>query len=112
MEVFHTLVKKVARAYYKPQYIVVLDLLSTTGVTSLKEEDIASKVKLSTKEIQKICGKLKDDRLIKSEPKQEPRRDGRMGTKQYHYIDYKLFVDAVKWKIREMTKKINEKKRK
>lgn len=110
MEVFHTLVKKVARAYYKPQYIVVLDLLSTNGVTSLKEEDIASKVKLHNKEIQKICGKLKDDRLIKSEPKQEPRKDGRMGTKQYHYIDYKLFVDAVKWKIHQMEMKINEKR--
>ncbi|ORX79102.1 hypothetical protein BCR32DRAFT_294637 [Anaeromyces robustus] len=110
MEVFHTLVRKVARAYYEPQYIVVLDLLSTDGVTSLKEEDIANKVKLGTKEIQKICGKLKDDRLIKSEPKQEPRRDGRMGTKQYYYIDYKLFVDTVKWKIHQMTKKISEKR--
>jgi len=109
MEVFHTLVKKVARAYYKPKYIVVLDLLSSDGVTSLKEEDIANKVKLGTKEIQKICGKLKDDRLIKSELKQEPRKDNRMGTKQYHYIDYKLFVDTVKWKIHQMTKKIREK---
>jgi len=34
MEVFHTLVKKVARAYYTPEYIVVLDLLSTDGVNS------------------------------------------------------------------------------
>jgi len=32
-----------------------------------------------------------------------------MGTKQYHYIDYKLFVDTVKWKIHQMTKKIREK---
>jgi len=110
MEVFHTLVKKVARAYYKPKFIVVLDLLSTNGVTSLKEEDIASKVKLSTKEIQKICGKLKDYRLIKSEQKSEERKDGRNVTKQYYYIDYKLFVDTVKWKIHQMTKKINEKR--
>jgi len=33
-----------------------------------------------------------------------------MGTKQYHYIDYKLFVDTVKWKIHQMTMKINEKR--
>jgi len=33
-----------------------------------------------------------------------------MQTKQYHYIDYKLFVDTVKWKIHQMTEKINEKR--
>jgi len=67
-------------------------------------------VKLRLKEIQKICGKLKEDQLIKSEQRQEQRSDGRMQTKQYHYIDYKLFVDTVKWKIHQMTEKINEKR--
>jgi transcription initiation factor IIE alpha subunit len=32
----------------------------------MKEEVIAQNVKLQSKEVQKICGKLKDDRLIKS----------------------------------------------
>jgi transcription initiation factor TFIIE subunit alpha len=77
----------------------------------MKEEVIAQNVKLQSKEVQKICGKLKDDRLIKSEQKQEPRRDGKQVTKRYHYIDYKLFVDTVKWKIHQMTEEINKKRK-
>jgi len=34
MEVFRSLVKKVARAYYEPKFIMVLDLLASEGVTS------------------------------------------------------------------------------
>jgi len=33
-----------------------------------------------------------------------------MGTKQYYYIDYKLFVDTVKWRIHQMEEIFKEKK--
>jgi len=111
MEVFRLLVKKVARAYYEPKFIMVLDLLASEGVTSMKEEVIAQNVKLQSKEVQKICGKLKDDRLIKSEQKQELRRDNKPVTKRYHYIDYKLFVDTVKWKIHQTEEEIKKKRK-
>lgn len=77
---------------------------------------------MTPRDIHRICGKLKEDRLVKmyyaSFPflfttrllpfvcratRNEPRKqDQRMVPKTYYYIDYKEFVDVVKWKMYKM----------
>ncbi|KAJ3008416.1 hypothetical protein HKX48_008545 [Thoreauomyces humboldtii] len=110
--ILRRLVSLVARAYYEPKHIVLLDLL--LKVNSHRDDDLAKALRVQSKELHKICGKLKTDGLVKSEARAElvgPVVEGRQQRKinrQYYYIDYKLFVDVVKWKIFRIGKMIEK----
>lgn len=43
-----------------------------------------------------------------SETKQQPRADGKLITRNYFYIDYKQFVDIVKYRIYKMRHSVEE----
>lgn len=43
-----------------------------------------------------------------SETKQQPRADGKIITRNYFYIDYKQFVDIVKYRIYKMRHSVEE----
>ncbi|CEI95313.1 hypothetical protein RMCBS344292_15061 [Rhizopus microsporus] len=67
MEVLKALVARIARAFYDPKYIVILDELNNAPPNSngVKEEDLVLALKITARDIHRICGKLKEDRLIK-----------------------------------------------
>ncbi|KAF9585469.1 hypothetical protein BGW38_002260, partial [Lunasporangiospora selenospora] len=74
----------------------------------VKDEELAASLKLTVREIHKICGKLKEDRLIRDITKHEARKpDQRPIPKTYYYLDYKIFVDVVKYKIHKMGKELD-----
>ncbi|KAI7870684.1 hypothetical protein BDF14DRAFT_1772704 [Spinellus fusiger] len=60
-------------------------------------------LKMTPRDIHRICGKLKEDRLLKMATRMEARKqDQRPVPKTYYYLDYKEFVDVVKWKMYKM----------
>ncbi|KAI8816067.1 uncharacterized protein EV422DRAFT_572129 [Fimicolochytrium jonesii] len=111
-ELLQKLVALVARAYYEPRHVVILDIL--VRVNSQRDEDLAKALRVQAKELHKICGKLKLDGLVKVEIRHElvgPVMEGRQQRKiprSYFYIDYKQFVDVVKWKIYKIGKMIEK----
>lgn len=102
----------------------------------MKDEDLAAKLKLHYKQIRKYLNELKRDRLIKSEVRSEavsatetnplphfrkahfpatglpePRSclmHPQQTTFEFYYIDYKGFVDTLKWKINAMNKMLDK----
>ncbi|KAF9926456.1 hypothetical protein BGZ75_007467 [Mortierella antarctica] len=105
-QVLDQLVYRVCRAFYEPKYIVVMDVINK--LKQVKDEELAHTAKLNRREIHKICGKLKEDRLIKDLTKIEARKpDQRPIPNTYYYLDYKIFVDVVKWKIHKMGKELD-----
>ena len=97
----------------------------------MKDEDLAAKLKLHYKQIRKYLNELKRDRLVRSEVRSEattqaegasqpqyrkvsPFRCGLISlplmqtTFEFYYIDYKAFVDVVKWKINGMNKMLDK----
>ena len=46
--------------------------------------------------------------FLKSETKQQPRADGKIITRNFFYIDYKQFVDIVKYRIYKMRQSVEE----
>ncbi|KAI9335798.1 hypothetical protein BD770DRAFT_432114 [Pilaira anomala] len=105
MEILKALVARVARAFYDPKYIAILDELNNAppNCNGVREEDLVLTLKMTPRDIHRICGKLKEDRLIKMANRMEPRKqDQRLVPKTYYYIDYKEFVDVVKWKMYKM----------
>ncbi|ORY96821.1 hypothetical protein BCR43DRAFT_492323 [Syncephalastrum racemosum] len=111
MEVLKTLVARVARAFYDPKYIVILDELNKTtpNMNGIREEDLVMALKMTPRDVHRNCGKLKEDRLLKMATRQEARKqDQRAVPKNYYYIDYKEFVDVVKWKMYQMQLRVRK----
>ncbi|KAJ3056325.1 hypothetical protein HK097_007303 [Rhizophlyctis rosea] len=77
----------------------------------MKDEDLAKAIKTQTKELHKLCGKLKNDGLIKTDAVAEyyPAQQGkerRKFTRSHYYIDYESFVNVVKWRVFQIGRKI------
>ena len=62
MELAKTLVRCVARAFYETRHILVIDALMIHS--TLPNEDLALLLGMQQKDLRKLCGKLREDRLI------------------------------------------------
>ncbi|KAK0495917.1 TFIIE alpha subunit-domain-containing protein [Armillaria luteobubalina] len=109
-EALRQLVLHVSRAFYKAQYIIIMDQLSRHPV--LKDDDLASRLGLQSKELNKIVAVLSNDKLVKVYRQNELREGAQRAVgKQYYYIDYEHFCNVVKWRIAKMHHKIDSKLR-
>ncbi|GJE85312.1 TFIIE alpha subunit-domain-containing protein [Phanerochaete sordida] len=105
-ETLRLLVQHVLRAFYEPKYTVVMDQLVRHPV--LKDDDLAGRMGLQLKELNKVMVVLENDRLIKVH-RQNELKDGaqRSVGRQYYYIDYQQFCNVVKWRVAEMHRRID-----
>ncbi|KAJ3215843.1 hypothetical protein HDU67_010263 [Dinochytrium kinnereticum] len=77
----------------------------------MKDEDLAKGLKMTPVDLRKLCAKLKSDGLIKMNAKTEEIKEYRHTkkvTKAHYYIDYRSFVNVIKYKmyrIQEIIKK-------
>ncbi|KAH7344774.1 TFIIE alpha subunit-domain-containing protein [Rhizoctonia solani] len=102
------LVQIVSRAFYDSRFVVVMDQLSRLPV--IKEEELAGRVGVTLKELNKVTAVLSNDRLIKvyrqNELKSE--RAQRAVPRSYYWIDYENFCNVVKWRISAMRHAIEQ----
>ncbi|KAF8882641.1 TFIIE alpha subunit-domain-containing protein [Mucidula mucida] len=105
-EVLRLLVLHVSRAFYEAKYIIIMDQLSRHAV--LKDDDLASRMGLQPKELNKIVAVLSNDKLVKVYRQNELKEGAQRAVgKQYYYIDYEHFCNVVKWRIARMRYKID-----
>jgi len=107
MDSLRFLVQHVARAFYEPKFIILMDQLARNPV--LKDDDLASRMGLQAKELNKLTAALVHHKLIKIYRRNEL-KEGAMRAvgRQYFYIDYKHFCDVVKWRVAEMRRLIDK----
>lgn len=94
------LIHLIARAYYDTREILVLDLLLYNDY--MQDTQLSSAVGIQSKELQKICGRLKSHGMVKilsrweeipygkdyiPNPNQE-KKERRKINRTYYYIDY------------------------
>ncbi|KAF7321870.1 HTH TFE/IIEalpha-type domain-containing protein [Mycena kentingensis (nom. inval.)] len=109
-ETLRLLVQHVSRAFYEPKFTIIMDQLARHSV--LKDDDLASRMGLQPKELNKIIATLSNDRLVQIYRQNELREGAQRATaKQYYYIDYEHFCNVVKWRIARMRKQIDTKAR-
>ncbi|KAG6902199.1 hypothetical protein C0995_003031 [Termitomyces sp. Mi166 len=117
-ETLRLLVQHVSRAFYEPKYTIIMDQLARHPV--LKDDDLAGRMGLQPKELNKVIAVLSNDCLIKMwvvlstavgkrliwrfSYRQNELKEGaqRSVGKQYYYIDYEYFCNVVKWRIAKM----------
>ncbi|KAJ1978246.1 hypothetical protein H4R35_001985 [Dimargaris xerosporica] len=103
MDVVKNLVSYVGRAFLEPRSIIALDYINMRE--SVRDDELAGFMKIPLRDVHKLGGLLKEGHLIKIATRMEPRKpDQRMIPKTYYYIDYKHFVDVIKWKMWKLQK--------
>ncbi|EAU89646.2 transcription initiation factor TFIIE alpha subunit [Coprinopsis cinerea okayama7 len=109
-ETLRLLVQHVSRAFYEPKYIIIMDQLARHPV--LKDDDLAGRMGLQPKELNKVIAVLSNDCLVKVYRQNELKEGAQRSVgKQYYYIDYEHFCNVVKWRIAKMRHKIDHKLR-
>ncbi|KAK7685566.1 hypothetical protein QCA50_011433 [Cerrena zonata] len=105
-DVLHLLVQHVARAFYEPRFTIVLDQLIRHPV--LKDDDLAGRMGLQLKELNKVMAVLENDRLVRIHRQNELKEGAQRSVgRQYYYIDYQHFCNVVKWRVAEMRRRID-----
>ena len=128
MDLCRNLVGLVGRAFYEPKEAIILDLLTHNPFLRDDELSIALS-RMNPKELQKICARLKIHGMLQVKTRLEevapakPKTDSQplLGPngkpllkerfkrhRSYYYIDYKLFVNVVKYKIYMIGKNIGK----
>ncbi|KAI0724337.1 TFIIE alpha subunit-domain-containing protein [Cerioporus squamosus] len=106
-ETLRLLVQHVSRAFYEPKFTVVMDQLIRHPV--LKDDDLAGRMGLQLKELNKIMATLETHKLVRAYRQNELKEGAQRSVgRQYFYIDYQLFCNVVKWRMAEMRRIIDK----
>lgn len=107
MDLAKTLIRSVVRAFYDTPFILVIDALMVHS--ALPNEDLAYLLQIPSKELRKLCGKLKEDRLLSVHSRLETREgQQRPVNKDYYYVDFHATIDAIKYRIFRLTQKVKD----
>ncbi|KAF3915298.1 hypothetical protein AA313_de0202211 [Arthrobotrys entomopaga] len=108
MDVAKSLVRCVARAFYDVKHILVIDALMIHS--ALRDDDLAHLLGTQTKELHKLCGKLKEDRMVNVHTRQEL-KEGQTRTvaRTYYYVDFRGTVDAIKYRMHKLERTVQSK---
>ncbi|CAI4212156.1 unnamed protein product [Parascedosporium putredinis] len=105
MDLAQTLLKMVMRAFYDTRQIIAVDAVITHSC--LRDDELAYLASLNTKDLHKLVAKLKEERLLHQFNRPEMREgQARPITRIYYYIDYRQTIDAIKWRVYNITKDI------
>ncbi|KHN69280.1 subunit of transcription initiation factor IIE [Ordospora colligata OC4] len=102
--VMNELINKVVRKFYEPHHVVIMGIL--LKATLLYDNELCERMKMLSKEVNKLIIKLKEDKMIKYETKVENRENNGQILRTVYYINYAEVRDVIKYKIYKMTKNL------
>ncbi|XP_002734448.1 general transcription factor IIE subunit 1-like [Saccoglossus kowalevskii] len=103
------LAKFIVRGFYGIEAALVIDVLIVSPC--IKEEDLAALLKYDKKQLRSILNQLKNDQFIKQRMRVETQEDGKMNRHNYYFINYKILVNVVKYKLDRMRQKLETEER-
>lgn len=101
-----SLVSTVAKAFYNDTYVVFLEVLFYEKY--IIEEEIGPRLKISPKEVRKICAQLEQEMIIRCEYVTIDEEKSRI---KCYYIDHQTFVNVVRYRVYCMQKVIKVEER-
>lgn len=103
------LARMVVRGFYSVEHVVIIDMLVRNPC--MKEDDLSELLKFEKKQLRTCIAQLKNDKFIKVRLKMETGPDGKATRQNYYFINYKVFVNVVKYKLDHMRRKIETEER-
>ncbi|NXC31889.1 T2EA factor, partial [Campylorhamphus procurvoides] len=98
------LAKYIVRGFYGVEYSLALDIL--IHYSCVKEDDLLRLLKYERKQLRHVLNTLKADKLVKTRMRVETGPSGKSTRQNYYYINYKVLVDVVKYKLDHVRRKI------
>lgn len=99
-----TLAKQVVRGFYGIEHALVLDVLIRHPC--VREEDMLELLKFDRKQLRSVLNTLKGDKFVKCRMRVETAPDGKTSRHNYYFINYRLLVNVVKYKLDHMRRRI------
>ncbi|KAJ2845462.1 hypothetical protein IWW36_004771 [Coemansia brasiliensis] len=108
LEIVRRLVDVVARTFYEDEYVIALDYLNRHEIA--RTDVLGRYLHVKQKVVFAIYSELEKHRLVKrvwrmDEPAEASTFQKR-GKQWYFYIDYKQFVDVVKWRMHKLQEQV------
>ncbi|XP_065521326.1 general transcription factor IIE subunit 1-like isoform X2 [Lathamus discolor] len=98
------LAKHIVRGFYGAEHSLALDLL--IRYPCIKEDDLLQLLKYEHKQLRAVLNTLKADKFVKLRMRVETGPNGKSTRHNYYYINYKVLVDVVKYKMDHIRRKI------
>ncbi|XP_076015342.1 general transcription factor IIE subunit 1 [Genypterus blacodes] len=98
------LAKQVVRGFYGVEHALALDVLIRNPC--VREEDMLELLKFDRKQLRSVLNTLKADKFVKCRMKVETAPDGKTTRHNYYFINYRLLVNVVKYKLDHMRRRI------
>ncbi|XP_071954900.1 general transcription factor IIE subunit 1-like [Antedon mediterranea] len=103
------LAKLITRGFYTVEHVLVIDYLVRNQI--MKEDDMLELLKFEKKQLRLLLNQLKNDKIIKQTVRVETQPDGKTNRHNYYFINYRVFVNIVKYKLDKMRIKIESEER-
>ncbi|XP_062533205.1 general transcription factor IIE subunit 1-like [Armigeres subalbatus] len=103
------LARFVVRGFYTIEDALVVDMLVRNPC--MKEDDICELLKFERKMLRSRIAVLKNDKFLQVRLKMETGPDGKAQKVNYYFINYKTFVNVVKYKLDHMRKRMETEER-
>ena len=105
--VLKRLCKIVACGYYESEHAAIITLLTNSKYPCLQEDDLSRLLGFDKKQLRQSLVRLKNEKLIKQRVHKEKNPEtGTTLSFNYYFINYKVFVNVVKYKLDHVRKKI------
>lgn len=98
------LAKYMVRGFYGVEYSLALDVLIRHPC--VKEDDLLELLKYERKQLRTVLNMLKADKFVKLRMRVETGPNGKSTRHNYYYINYKVLVDVIKYKLDHIRRKI------
>jgi len=103
------LARLVVRGFYDIEYSLIVDML--VRYPCMREDDLCDLLKFDKKVLRSKLATLKSDKFVQVKLKIETGEDGKACKVNCYFINYKIFVNIVKYKLDHMRKKMETEER-
>ncbi|KAA0193154.1 General transcription factor IIE subunit [Fasciolopsis buskii] len=104
------LVRTIVRMFYSREHSLIVDMLVRN--TIMKENDLCERLRFEEKQLRQYLRTLKQDQLIKSKLQLETDTSGKTTKITHYFIEYKLFVNIVKYRLDQVQRRLEAEQRK
>jgi len=104
-DILKRLARTIAYAFYDAELVVTVCLL--TKHACIDEDTMLDRLQFDKRQMRQVLARLKTDRLIKQRTIKEKQPDtGNFNIYNFYFINYKVFVNVVKYKLDHIRKKL------
>ena len=107
------LIRLVMKTFYGPESSLAVDMLMRRGL--MREEELGDLLGFERKQLRLIFAKLKSDLLVKTRIKvemlQNPNGTQRSNRHNYFFLNYRAFVNVVKYKLDHVRRRLETEER-